>query len=74
MKVVPKNDLLMKIQLVAFITSLLLGGLKVGSLALNSYVPLDFAVLDASETTICKFNVPSPVVGEHLQRKVLSNN
>lgn len=31
-KVVPKNDLLMKIQLVAFITSLLLGGLKVGSL------------------------------------------
>lgn len=73
-KVVPKNDLLMKIQLVAFITSLLLGGLKVGSLALNSYVPLGFAVLDASETTICKFNVPSPVVGEHLQRKVLSNN
>lgn len=40
----------------------------------KSWISLGFAVLDASETTICKFNVPSPVVGEHLQRKVLSNN
>ena len=53
---------------------LLLGGLKVGSLVLNNYVPLGFAVLDAREATIRKFNVPTRNMGEHLQRKVLSNN
>lgn len=73
MKVV-KNNSLMKATDSVYHKLFLGSGLKIGSLALNNYVSLGFAILDACETTIRKSNVSARQMGEHLPRKVLFND
>ena len=50
------------------------GGLKVGSPALNNYVAMGFAILDASESIIRKSDVPERKAGEHVLHRFLSQD
>ena len=50
------------------------GGLKIASDALQNYVALAFAILDASESAIIKSRVPSRIAGEHTLKKFLSTD